>query len=162
MKKINIIIICPGEEEHPGCAELVRTYPEVNLVAAYRTLDEAGLHISLGGSDVLLLDEAVIELEGPEKVRAIHLDYPGIRTLQIVEKHSQNMAMEAISLGIRGVMERSSLVAMLRKAITVLYSGETWMSRQMVQLLHNQSKFLVDRPLWLVNPDITPRWDKLN
>jgi len=162
MKKINVTVICPGEEAHPGCAELVRTYPEINLVAAHRALDEAGVRISLGSSDVLLLDEAVIDLEGPDKVRAIHLDYPGIRTLQIVEKHCENKAMEAISLGVRGMMERSSLVAMLRKAIMVLYSGETWMSRQMVQLLHNQSKFLVDKPLWLVNPDISPGWSKLN
>lgn len=162
MKKINITIICPGEEEYPGCADLLRTYPEVNLVAVYTALDDAGLQAALEGSDVLLLDEAVIALEGPEKVRTIQLDHPGIRTLQIVEKVSENNAMESVSIGARGIMERSSLVSMLRKAITVLYSGETWMSRQMVKLLHDQSKFLVDKPLWLVNRDSPPGWEKLN
>ena len=162
MKKINITIICPGEEKYPGCEDLLKTYPEVNLVACYCGMDEIGLPSALEGSDVLLLDEAVIELEGPEKVRAIHAEYPGIRTLQIIGKSSENSTMTAISLGVRGVLERASLVPMLRKAITVLYSGETWISRDVVQSLHIQSRYLDDRSVWLAPTVSLPGGSKLN
>ena len=162
MKKINVTIICPWEEEYPGCEDLLKTYPEINLVASFNGLDEAGHRRALEGSDVLLLDEAVIELEGTEKVRAIHAAYPGIKTLQIVGKRSENNTMAAISLGVRGVLERASLVPMLRKAITVLYSGETWISRDVVQSLHIQSRYLDDRSVWLAATVALPGGNKLN
>ena len=162
MKKINVTLVSRCEEEYPGCEDLLQSYAEINLVACYRSLGEAGLRTALDGSDVLLLDEAVIELEGPEKVHAIHADHPGLRTLQIIENNCENKTMRAISLGVRGMMERTSMVSMLRKAIMVLYSGETWMSRDMVQSLHNQTKFLDDRALWLAASATLPGWDKLN
>ena len=162
MKKINITIISPGEEEYPGCKDLLKTYPEVNLVACYSNMDESGFKSALESSDVLLLDEAVIELEGPEKVRAIHAEHPGIRTLQIIVKSSENNTMNAISLGVRGVLERASLVPMLRKAITVLYSGETWISRDVVQSLHIQSRYQDDRSVWLAPTVSLPGSNKLN
>lgn len=162
MKKINVTVICPGEEEYPGCEDLLKSYPEVNLVACYSALDDAGLRTALEGSDVLLLDEAVIDLDGPEKVRAIHAEYPGIRTLQIIENTCEFNTMSAISLGVRGMLERTSMVPMLRKAITVLYSGETWISRDVVQSLHIQSRYLDDRSVWLAATVPMPGGNKLN
>lgn len=162
MKKINVTVICPGEEEYPGCVDLLRTYPEINLVACYYALEGPGLRVALDSSDVLLLDEAVLAVEGPEKVRAIHTDYPGMRILQIVENNCEISTMIAIYLGVRGMIERASMVSTLRKAITVMYSGETWMSRGMVQLLHNRSRFLADNSVWLTTPVSQPGWDKLN
>lgn len=149
MKKINVTVICPGEEEYPGCEDLLRSYPEINLVASYSALDDAGLGAALDGSDVLLLDETLVRLEGPEKVRAIHVDYPDIKTLQILENIREINPMTAVSLGLRGLMERASMVSMLRKAITVLYSGEAWMSRGMVQSLHHHSRDSKYSSLWL-------------
>ena len=162
MKKINVIIICPGEEEYPGCEDLLRSYPEINLVARYSALDDAGLHAALDSSDVLLLDEALVRQEGPEKVRAIHADHPRIRTLQLTDNIRENDTMTAVSLGVRGMMERASMVSMLRKAITVLYSGEAWMSRGMVQSLHFQSRYLDHRSVWLAATVDLPGCDKLN
>lgn len=162
MKKITVTIICPGEEEYPGCEDLIRSYPELNLVARYSALGEIGVRAALKCSDVLLIDEAVIELEGPKKVRAIHLDHPGIRTLQIVEKNCEIKAIAAICLGVRGIMERKSMVSILRKAITVLYSGEPWVSRAIVQSLQYQSKYLDGRSAWPAAAVTLPDCERLN
>lgn len=162
MKKINVTVICPGEEEYPGCEDLLRSYPEINLVASFRALDAAGFGTALDGTDVLLLDEALVHREGPEKVRAIHVDYPNIKTLQITENLREINPMTAVSLGLRGVMERASMVSMLRKAITVLYSGEAWMSRGMVQSLHHHSRQSKYSSLWLAADVHLPSGGKLN
>ena len=162
MKKINVTIIFAAEEEYPGCEDLLESYPEINLVACYSTLDAAGLRIALEGSDVLLLDDAVVEIEGPEKIRRIHVDYPTLRTLQVVENNCEINVMGSFCLGIRGTMERASVVSMLRKAIAVLYSGESWVSREMVQLLHNQSKYFDDRSVWLAPKVALSECGKLN
>ena len=162
MKKISVTIICPGEEEYPGCEDLMESYPEINLVARHSALDEAGVWAALAGTDVLLLDEAVIELEGPDKVRAIHVEHPALKTLQICEKTSENKLMGLISIGVRGVLERPSMVSMLRKAIMVLYSGEIWMSREIVQSLHNQSRRLGHASLWIAASVPPSGFDKLN
>lgn len=162
MKKVNVTIICLAEEEYPGCADLVESYPEIHLVASCSALDEAGLCNALENSEVLLLDQAVVEVEGAEKVRTLHHNHPGLRSLLIIEKNCEINAMAAISLGIRGMMERVSMVSMLRKAIAVLYSGEAWVSRDMVQLLQIQSKYLNDRSVWLAHPVTLPECGKFN
>lgn len=162
MKKINVTIICPGEEEYPGCEDLLRSYPEINLVASYSALGDAGLRAALDGSDVLLLDETLVRQEGPEKVRAILVEYPDIKTLQILENMRENNPMTAVSLGLKGLMERASMVSMLRKAIMVLYSGEAWMSRGMVQSLHNYSRYPNHNSLWLAADVNLPGSGKLN
>ena len=162
MKKISVTIICPDEEEFPGCQDLLESYPEIRLVARHSALDEAGVWTALAGSDVLLLDEAVIELEGPQRVRALHVDHPALKTLQIVENSCENNSMAAISIGVRGVLERPSMVSMLRKAIAVVYSGEIWMSRKIVQSLHNESRRHEGRSVWLAAVVPSPGSDKLN
>lgn len=162
MKKVNVSIIFAAVEEYPGCGDLLDSYPEINLVASCSTLDAAGLRPALEGSDVLLLDEAVVALEGPERVRALHAEYPGMRIMLIFEKNCEINTMTAISLGMQGMMKRASRVSMLRKAITALYSGEAWVSRDMVQLLHNQSKYLDERSVWLANLATLPECGKLN
>jgi len=138
MKKIRITIIFSGKEEYPGCGDIIATCPEFEIVARYSTLSSADIWQDLGRSDVILLDELAVSESGGEAIREIHECFPFARILLIMENVSRNKTMEALSMGITGVMARTSMLSSIRKAIPVLYSGETWVSRGLVKSLRHQ------------------------
>jgi DNA-binding NarL/FixJ family response regulator len=138
MKKINLTVVCVGDEGYPGCIDLLAACPEIKIVARPTGLNEAGTWIALGQSDVLLLDEAVLEQDGHHAVRAIHDSYPLLRSLLILENGTQQEMVTVLSLGILGVIRRESTTALLYKAVSAICAGEAWLSREMVQPLRRQ------------------------
>ena len=138
MKKINITVICVGDEDYPGCVDLLAIYPEINIVARPTGLNEAGTRTALARSDVLLLDEAVLDQDGHHAVRAIHDGFPLLRSLLILENESQREMMTVLSLGILGVIRRESTTSQLCKAVSAICAGEAWLSREMVRPLRRQ------------------------
>ena len=68
--------MCVGNHGSPDCAELLADCPEVNLVAQPGGLNEAGIWVALGRSDVLVLDEDVMEQAGHHAIRSLHEYYP--------------------------------------------------------------------------------------
>ena len=141
MKKIRITLVIAGEEDYPGCGDIIATCHEFAITARHTSLTTPGIWQDLTASDVILLDEHAVSQDGRDAVRHVHESFPFIRILLIMEKVSRNKTMEALSMGITGVMERAGVVASVRKAIPVLYSGETWVSRTLVKSLHSQLKY---------------------
>jgi DNA-binding NarL/FixJ family response regulator len=140
MKKINLTIISGGVQQFPGCADILEDCPEFSIVARAGGLHDSGIWGAMGRSDVVLLDEAVLELDGADAIRSICDCYPLLKLLLILDYDSDERVMEAIALGATGVMERTSIRSMLRKAIPVLYAGESWISRDLVHSLRKQMK----------------------
>jgi DNA-binding NarL/FixJ family response regulator len=138
MKKINLTVVCVGDEGYPGCIDLLAACPEIKIVARPTGLNEAGTWIALGQSDVLLLDEAVLEQDGHHAVRAIHDSYPLLRSLLILDNETQQEMVTVLSLGILGVIGRESTTSLLCKAVSAICAGEAWVSRAMVQPLRRQ------------------------
>lgn len=138
MKKINITVVCEEQPGLPGCAELLADYPSFNIVAQPSGLYEPGIWAALGRSDVLVLDERAMQEAGYQAIRSLHDCYPAMRSLMVVEGEHKYKTLAAVSLGILGVIERSSTVAMLYRAVIALYSGEAWLSRGLAQPLRDQ------------------------
>ncbi len=135
MRKINVTIFVAGKEDYPGCADILATFPEFHVIARPAGLYAPGAWVAISRSDVVLLDEATLEQDGVETVRRICDSYPLVKLLLIMEQDNEARVLEALSLGITGVIERASLVSLLRKAIPVLYTGEAWVSRGLVRSL---------------------------
>ena len=135
MKKINVTVVCVGDESYPGCVDLLAACPEINIVARPAGLVEAGTWVALGRSDVLLLDEAALEQDGHQAIRALHDSYPSLKSLLIVENDTKQEMVTVLSLGIQGVIGRGSTTSFLCKAITAICAGEAWLSRGMLQPL---------------------------
>jgi DNA-binding NarL/FixJ family response regulator len=76
-----------------------------------------------------------MEQAGHQAIRSLHEYYPSIRSLMVVESEHEYKTLAAVSLGVQGVIGRASIVAMLRKAVIALYSGEAWLSRGLAQPL---------------------------
>lgn len=162
MKKINITIICAGAEVYPGCGDLLEDCPEISIVARTGGFYEPGSWAALGRSDILLLDETTIEQDGLDVVLNVHECFPSLRSLLIMEIFHKNMAMSAISRGIRGVMERTATVSALRKAIAAIYTGEAWLSRGFVEPLRNELSYMDKKLHWENQSLVQGRWEKMN
>jgi DNA-binding NarL/FixJ family response regulator len=154
MKKIRITLVIAGKEDYPGCGDIVETCTEFQIVARHGSLTAPGIWQDLTGSDIILLDELAVSQDGRDAVRTIHESFPYVKILLIMQKTSKNKTMEALSMGITGVMERACMLASVRKAIPVLYSGETWVSRGLVKSLHSQLKYAGDDSLF---PHLPPQ-----
>jgi len=162
MKKINVTVATAGSLEYPGCADLLADCPEINLIAQPASLDEVGVWAALGRSDVLVLDEAIMEQVGHQAIRSLHEYYPSIRSLMVVEGEHEYKTLAAVSLGVQGVIGRASTVSMLRKAIIALYSGEAWLSRGLAVPLRNQLSREGELTCWTeLSSDLADR-SKLN
>lgn len=144
MKKIRITLICSGKEEFPGCAELLDACPEFRIVSRLAGVKANGAWYALTHSDIVLIDESAVIQAGGAAMRRLHEQFPFIKSLLVLEKSSRNKTMEALSMGVAGVMERMELVNSIRKAIPLLMAGETWVSRGMVRSLHTQLRFTGD------------------
>ncbi len=138
MKKINLTIINSGVQSFPGCADILEGCAQFRIIARAGGMHEPGVWIAMSHSDVVLLDEAVIEQDGSDAVRSIADSYPQLKVLLILDDECPDRVMEAISLGVAGVMGRSAIRSMLHKAIPALYAGETWISRDLAHSLRKQ------------------------
>lgn len=156
MKKIRITLICAGKEEYPGCGDVLESCNEFEIVARHSSLSTPGIWHDLTCSDVILLDEVTVSQDGSAAVRAVYESFPFVRILLVIEDSSRNKTMEALSMGIVGVMERANMVASIRKAIPVLYSGETWVSRGLVKSLHSQLIYAGEDSLFPHIPELPP------
>lgn len=138
MKKINLTIINSGVQRFPGCADILEGCPQFRIIARAGGVHESGVWSAMGQSDVVLLDEAVIEQDGSDAVRSIVDSYPLLKVLLILDDERSDRVMEAIALGVSGVMGRGAIRSMLCRAIPALYAGESWISRDLVHSLREQ------------------------
>ncbi len=137
MKKINVTVVCVGEETYPGCIDLLIACPAINVVARPTGLDEVGTWSALARSDVLLLDEAALEQDGHQVVQDLHERFTSLRSLLILDNETDQEMVSVLSLGIKGVIKRRSTLSFLCKAISAICAGEAWLSRDMVKPLCN-------------------------
>jgi len=138
MKKIKVTIIATAVEEYPGCADILDNCAEIEVVARPGRLYAPGVWAAVSCSDVLVLDEASLERGGATVLHAVHQCHPLVKLLLIVDTINEHKVLDALAMGIGGIVERASLVSMVRKAIPAIYAGETWVSRTLVPALHAQ------------------------
>ena len=162
MKKINVTYACAAAEEFPGCADLLYSYSEMNVVARTTSLFGAATGMALAKSDVLVVDESVLALDGLQAVQSAHASDPGLKILLVYENNINNSMIECLSIGIRGLLERKSCISLLRRAIPALYAGEVWMPRRVIQSLRNQSTFNDGRSSWYDFSSNMPGRGKMN
>src|SRR5262249_12994419 len=87
-------------------AQLVRTYsPDVLLVSA------SSREKSTGGLKVL---------------ENVHLSFPDLKTVMLLESSKREIVVQAFRLGARGVFSKDSPVTTLGKCITCINEGQVW------------------------------------
>jgi DNA-binding NarL/FixJ family response regulator len=138
MKKINITFVSPREAALEECADLMVENPDIDLIAMPSGLTQQGAWLALSGSDVVIIEEEVIRLEGFETVRMLLECYPEVKCLVIMERDHKPRMIWAVMQGIHGVMARSNGAWLLGKAIRRLHAGEIWLSRGLFKPIRNE------------------------
>jgi DNA-binding NarL/FixJ family response regulator len=162
MKKINVTYVCAADEEYPGCADLLYSYPEVEVIARSTSLVGTVIRPALSRSDVLVVDESVLTGDGLRAVHAVHTTFPGLNILMVYEKDKNINMMNYLSIGVRGLLERRSCLSLLRRAITALCAGEIWMPRTLLQSLRERSPVKIGRLSWEIHSTMMPDPGRMN
>jgi len=114
--------------------------PDIDLIAIPSGLSQQGAWQAIARTDVVIIDESVVEQEGFTAVRLMLDSYPGINTLIIMDNVSRDAMAWTLLQGVRGVMVQDDIDAFLARAIRRINAGEIWMSRTLVEGLRDPAQ----------------------
>lgn len=132
MNKINVSIIAAPRAAMQECIDLIEELPEIHVVAMPSGLSGQATWTALANSDVVIVDERIIEQEGFASLQLLIESYPRLKCLVLMNKYNQNKMIWTLLRGVRGVMCAQEVPRLLPKAIRKLHLGEVWMSRGLV------------------------------
>jgi DNA-binding NarL/FixJ family response regulator len=137
MNKINVSIIAAPRAAMQECIDLIEELPEIHVVAMPAGLSAQATWMALASTDVVIIDEAVIEQEGFAPLQLLLESYPRLRCLVVMEKYNKNKMIWTMLRGVRGVMCEDEALSLLPKAIRHLHAGEVWMARDLQRPLRH-------------------------
>jgi DNA-binding NarL/FixJ family response regulator len=92
--------------------------------------------------DLLLLDVSMPERSGLDALRELAASRPPVRTLMLTASIDRRGILEALELGARGVVLKTSGTDVLLRAIHAVLAGEYWVDRRSVSNLFDVVKQL--------------------
>jgi len=137
MKKITVTFVSSMEDARQHCADLVMQNPDIDLIAIPSGLFQQGTWQALSRTDVVVIDESIVQREGFAAVRMLLDSYQGINILILMENINDEIVTWTLMQGVRGVMAKVDIDAFLGKAIHRINAGEVWMPRTLVECLRN-------------------------
>jgi DNA-binding NarL/FixJ family response regulator len=140
MKNITVTFVSSRDGARQHCADLVMQNRDIDLIAIPSSLSQRGAWQAIARTDVVVIDESVVQQEGFTAVRMILDSYPGINSLIIMDNASRDAMTWTLLQGVRGVMVQDDIDAFLAKAIRRINAGEVWMSRTLVEWLRDPAQ----------------------
>ncbi|MFV1973430.1 MAG: hypothetical protein ACC648_06885 [Thiohalobacterales bacterium] len=137
MKKITVTFVSSRDDARQHCADLVMQNPDIDLIAMPSGLTQSGAWQAISRTDVVVLDESIVQQQGFTTVRMMLDSYPGINSLIIMDNVGNDAMAWMLLQGVRGVMVQEDIGAFLARAIRHIHAGEVWMSRTLVEWLRN-------------------------
>jgi two-component system, NarL family, nitrate/nitrite response regulator NarL len=110
--------------------------------------------------DVLLLDLRMPEMSGWNILRRLAKSPVSVRVILLPASIEGNQAVEALRLGARGLLPKSTASQLLYKSIRTVMAGEYWVDHDTVRELVNSFRLSADsasKAAQLVKYNLTPR-----
>jgi NarL family two-component system response regulator LiaR len=127
-----------------GIVALLATEPSIEVVGEASDGREAVAQARRLAPDVILMDLVMPSVDGPEAIRTILADQPGVRILVLTSFASDDKLFPAIRAGAVGYLLKDSGPEELVQAIHQVSRGESSLdpgvARRLVQELSSQSK----------------------
>ena len=133
MKNITVTYVSSRDVARQHCADLVMQNADIDLIAIPHSLSRQETWKALSRTDVVVIDECVIQREGFAPVRMILDAYQDVNMLIVMELTSDEDMAWTLMQGVRGVMLETDIDRFLGKAIRRVYAGEVWMPRALVE-----------------------------
>jgi DNA-binding NarL/FixJ family response regulator len=115
--------------------QLLRTEPDFHLVAEAEDGVEAIAIVREARPHVLLLDLELPRCSGLNVLREIRIASPPPLPLLLVDAVDDEVLIEAVCLGARGVAFKTTATELLFKSIRAVVGGEYWLERSRLPLL---------------------------
>jgi DNA-binding NarL/FixJ family response regulator len=120
-------------DDHPivldGLAQLFRVEPEFQVEARCRDGEEALREVRARRPDVLVLDIRMPRRDGLEVLRIIRLEGLTTRVVLLTAELEEEQLVEALRLGVGGVVLKEMAPHLLLEAVREVHSGGSWLDK---------------------------------
>ena len=120
-------------DDHPlvldGLEQLFRFEPDIELVARCRDADQTLRAVRAHTPDILVLDLLMPGGGGLELLRALGHDFPATRVVLLTAVIDDDQLLEAIRLGVHGVVLKDMAPQLLVEAIREIHRGVQWLEQ---------------------------------
>jgi DNA-binding NarL/FixJ family response regulator len=132
-------------DDHPivldGLVQLFRVEPDFEVVARCRDGEEALREVRAQRPDVLVLDVRMPRLDGLAVLRTVRQEELGTRVVLLTAAVEEEQLVEALRLGVGGVVLKEMAPHLLLEAVREVHAGGSWLdkgsvSRIVTKLLH--------------------------
>ena len=156
--KIRIAIADRHDNFREACKRILDQEGDMELVSESGTGIGLSPLLDLMKADVLIFDDRIWEAEGLDSFRTIRQQFPKLKILCLVSEDGSD-GLEAVQLGVNGVMEKGRNAAYLPKAIRKIVDGELWISRKLTSaLMQTELQRTLPRReptvLWMESPEL--------
>ena len=134
-RSIRVAIADRHENFRVACKRILELESDIEMVSESSTGFGLSPLLDLMKADVLLFDEKIWEAEGQESFKSIREQFPNLKILYMVSSEDWKGSLEAMQLGVNGVIEKGRNATHLPKAIRKIVDGELWMSRKLTSAL---------------------------
>ena len=132
MKRIRIVLADDHAIVLDGLEQLFRLEPEFEVVARSTTAETAVKAVEEHRPDILVLDLVMPGHDGIWVLRELsELNLP-TRTVLLTAHVEENRLVEAIRLGVWGVVLKEMAPRMLMECVRKVHAGEKWLEQQSV------------------------------
>ncbi len=123
-------------DDHPivmdGLESLFRLEPDFQIVARCQNGDEALHAVRRHRPDVLIVDLRMPKLDGMAVVRSLHEEKLPTRVILLAGAIDRTDALEALRLGVRGMVLKELAPRLLIQCVRKVHAGETWVEKSSV------------------------------
>jgi DNA-binding NarL/FixJ family response regulator len=124
--RVRIVIADRHPISRDGLRRLVETDPDLEVVAATSDLPRTETIIDDAGADLLLLELPGDGQEALEVLQRLAARTPAIRTVILTDAINSAAVVQAVALGVRGVIVKDSAAETLFKGIHSVIAGARW------------------------------------
>jgi len=131
-RKIRILIADDHALFREAMRNLLDREPDLSVIGEAGTGQEA---LELAGTlkpDILLLDLLMPQFSGMEVLSRLAKQPVHLRTILLADSPDKSRIVEALKLGARGVVSKSTSTQMLLKSIRAVASGQYWIGHENV------------------------------
>lgn len=130
---INLILT----DDHPlvlnGLKQLFSTEPDFNIIACCENGDEALKAVRQQQPDILTLDLQMPRMSGLAVLRELQQEDLPTKVIILTAALDENEVLEAIRLGVRGVILKEMAPQLLIQCIRIVHAGGEWLEKQSVR-----------------------------
>lgn len=122
-------------DDHPivlaGLESLFHLEPDFQVVARCVNGDEALAAVRQHNPDILLLDLHIPRGDGLEVVRTLRREKLATKVVMLAAELEEDQIVEALRLGVRGVVLKELAPQLLVECIRKVHAGEQWLDKQL-------------------------------